>query len=768
MVTTSRTNISALLAQRDISIYTERGASSVAKISSGSRIVRPKDDAASLGIANQMKNNIAAMEQGIRNTLQGASLLQVAAGGLDQTVSILTRMKQLSVQVINDTLGVQEVAYANEEFSQLIGHIDSAAKSTRFNGNSLLTGGAGSTTVRNLSKTIDGGVFSDNANVNVGFEVTGEFNEEASSGFIYHDFSDNISDVIVYHDDNNIYLEVGDETFSGATSLTLGSVYVLTSLDNPNNRIALNTSGANLANATTVSGVKDALRDTFVGANLRIGSSQSRVDTAVIPAAAGAEDIFNLNDLINGDLTSGLVQGAIQSVTGEGDNGNISVELDISGETFRADGANIERGGTLTFVSTRNNGNRLTFNIQPDAAEFDLTKANGNDIRDIIQAALQNTNVEFNVGDSATATTFGGEDLGLINPFGITAVLPLVPPTFDVFNEEFSNGFIDGSVQSLDVKEIKGNYDITLMVGEQTFKAVGYKPTAADHRLDFVSVVDPESVISINVTAQAEALLETEDQWTQGLETLFGLASDTNTAPVRFQSTNAENHLKNGFEMGTNASLQAKSSTPTGTYAFSYDATNKQFKITNGETFLFKDFDVEAASSTGKAYIEFENGLNITLGKELTNTFDPEISINQMVFEVGSSGEVSYDFQVTNVSGDDLGIKMNSVTSESLNIAGLSINSKDHARTAQGLIDNAIDSLNFSLSGIGALQSSFDSVSINLQTQIESTKMARTSFYDVDMAAEITNFSRTQTMTQAATSMLSQANQLPRTLLRLF
>src|SRR6185369_3417598 len=106
------TNTAALTAQRNLSTNSEMASNSIARMSSGSRIVKPSDDASSLAISNKLRSDIAALEQAGRNASQGASLLQVANGAYDNIGNMLTRMKVLATQVINGTLSTSERLFA--------------------------------------------------------------------------------------------------------------------------------------------------------------------------------------------------------------------------------------------------------------------------------------------------------------------------------------------------------------------------------------------------------------------------------------------------------------------------------------------------------------------------------------------------------------------------------------------------------------------------------------------------------------------------------
>ncbi|MCL6609016.1 MAG: flagellin [Geminicoccaceae bacterium] len=139
------TNTAANTALRYLQANSGAASSSVAKLSSGSRIVKASDDAASLTVGTKLKADVAALKQAQVNTSQASSLLQVADGGMARIADILQRMKQLAVQASSGSLTNTERAYLNEEFTQLRTQVTDVADQTKFNGQALLNGSLATT-----------------------------------------------------------------------------------------------------------------------------------------------------------------------------------------------------------------------------------------------------------------------------------------------------------------------------------------------------------------------------------------------------------------------------------------------------------------------------------------------------------------------------------------------------------------------------------------------------------------------------------------------
>jgi flagellin len=136
------TNVASLNAQRNLAATQTSLASSVAKLSSGMRINNASDDAAGLGISESLKADIRSLAQAQRNANDGISMSQVAEGGMNEMQGIVSRMRELSVQSANETLGDTERGYIQTEFTQLSSEINRIGAVTDFGGQKLLDGSA--------------------------------------------------------------------------------------------------------------------------------------------------------------------------------------------------------------------------------------------------------------------------------------------------------------------------------------------------------------------------------------------------------------------------------------------------------------------------------------------------------------------------------------------------------------------------------------------------------------------------------------------------
>lgn len=550
------TNTAALTAQRNLSNNSDMASSSIAKMSSGSRIVKPSDDAASLAISNKLRADIVSLEQAGRNASQGASLLQVAAGAYDRIGDMLTRMKQLTAQVINGTLGTTERLYAQEEFDNLRTQITNTATQTRFAGVALLTGGGGS------------------------------------------------------------YLQAG-------------------------------TVAADVAGST--SNISD----------LTDGASGLRT------AGANANNFFDATS-VTAAVNTGFVHGQVSEISVTRSGSALQVSMRVGNQVFlgRIDTANATAGSTLTLVSTSNPANSVEFTVANP-----MTNLTTENTRRLVEENFR--------------TLLSGASYTTTNPDGTTV----------------DNGFTGiGSAVGPTINGVQ----VPITAGS------GTKP--GTYSFEFVSTGD-ESV------------------------------SDA----VGFVN-GADDRRGTGF-----------------------------FRLTNGAeewTVDVNDLQITGTEGSAGAYgvVTFGNGLQVYVNMDDTtaNAFDRGTSSAAPYrFDIGEGGGVNLNFQIAEQSTDQVTIGFTAATATALGLDGLSISDEDTATVTSTRLDSAINTVNTAIASIGAIMSRFEFIQSTISTTVENVSAARGTFKDVDMAAEMTEFTKSQTLMQASVAMLSQANQMPQELLRL-
>ena len=114
--------------------------SAMEKLSSGSRINYARDDAAGLAISTRLSAEVQGLEMASRNAADAQSMIDTADGALGETHNLLLRMRELSVQAANGTLGNSDLQAVNTEIDQLVTEVERIAQNTSWAGKTLLTG----------------------------------------------------------------------------------------------------------------------------------------------------------------------------------------------------------------------------------------------------------------------------------------------------------------------------------------------------------------------------------------------------------------------------------------------------------------------------------------------------------------------------------------------------------------------------------------------------------------------------------------------------
>lgn len=133
-------NYAANVAHRNLTAADKAATSSLAKLSSGSRVVSAKDDAAAMAIGARLAAEIMGLKQAAVNTGQATSMLQVADGAMSRISDILNRMKALSVQAGSGQLSSTERAMLDTEYQAMLSEITRISADTEFAGNTLVSG----------------------------------------------------------------------------------------------------------------------------------------------------------------------------------------------------------------------------------------------------------------------------------------------------------------------------------------------------------------------------------------------------------------------------------------------------------------------------------------------------------------------------------------------------------------------------------------------------------------------------------------------------
>lgn len=181
MAITVNTNVPAMTAQRYLNNSTDALNNSMERLSSGFRINSAKDDAAGLQISNRLISQSRGLDVAVRNANDGISMSQTAEGAMEETTSILQRMRDLALQSANGANGDQERAAIQEEVVALQDELNRIAETTSFGGAKLLNGTFGT---RSFQVGADAGeaVMMEFKNIRADYEEMGGASFTAANG----------------------------------------------------------------------------------------------------------------------------------------------------------------------------------------------------------------------------------------------------------------------------------------------------------------------------------------------------------------------------------------------------------------------------------------------------------------------------------------------------------------------------------------------------------------------------------------------------------
>jgi flagellin len=134
------TNIASMNSQRHLTMNTAALQGSMEKLASGYRINHASDDAAGLGLSENLRAQIRGNQKALDNTQDGINVMSIADGAMQTITDNLQRMRELAVQASNDTYSITQRNSMQTEYDQLASGITQIASSVQFNGIKLLDG----------------------------------------------------------------------------------------------------------------------------------------------------------------------------------------------------------------------------------------------------------------------------------------------------------------------------------------------------------------------------------------------------------------------------------------------------------------------------------------------------------------------------------------------------------------------------------------------------------------------------------------------------
>ena len=778
-------------------------ASSIGKLSSGSRIVRPADDAASLAISNKLKSNIATLSQAKTNASQTSSLLQIAAGGVSRVSDILTRMKTLATQAVNGTVSDAERLVAQEEFSQMVKEVDNTVEQTQLNGIKLLAGKAnaevtstaynkgGASNLDSANLLSPSADFFSSAKISYRGNLNGTATGFATAATDLDTADASATAAAIAATNHGIVINgvtVGDS--SGGTTASFAKTNTLQDvIDGINASSGLKAQGISARAYTTSSGKVNLevlskndspLTISFVGTQATTFEEVIGISTA------------STNKTVTQDYGVSNIRGNVQGVADavrvsqDGTSSAYKIEIDIRNdkgvETFKGTvAAGAAQDNLIEFKSTVNDNNSFTIRAYKQLsstftqASFDAIKQ---DAQNLLGVGSGSAAVFAAKTSSAALDIFRSDIKSTAQLAGTTDFAGTTTATASTAGDTFTIG--DGTnTTTITIKEKDGTSGISVQefldsVNSQA-ATTGVSATLRDNDVSG----DKEIVFNSTEAGSTKTFTLTDTGGTPLAD--IGITSGATLVKPSAVNASSVTDPVASIISGT-SSTEAGSYNLTSSYDSNTKATTFRIQDQKGNVYSANVADVDQLSTTDATTVKsvvFSNGvkLNFTVDR-LAATKDNAVQFgagdNQLSFNIGKFGNVSVTTQIGLDAYKDLvTVALDSVSTESLGITDangaskISIGTVSDAQAAQGVIDNALNTVNKNTAKIGALQSRFSQIDSNLNTVIENSNAANGQFVDVDFSAESTTFYKNQALVQAAVGMAAQANQMPQQLLRL-
>lgn len=440
-------NIAAQRAIRGLNANSDNLSRSMERLSSGLRINRAVDDAASLAIASSLRKDTRVYEQGIRNINDGISMLNIADGSLAELSSVLTRVKELITQSANGTFSLPQRKSLYLEGAKLVDEFNRIVGSTAFNNVRILEGGQGTTRLQ-LGYGIDGSIGFVLAQELQRSQGIGTFSGEVNAGTTSGGQQQRVADF-----NNDGY---DDLLVAGSSA---GTVNVL--LNNKNG------------------GFSSTTYDMQGTGAIQVGDFNNDGNLDIIATGSGEADIR----LGNGDGTFGSLNAASIAAGGNyaqvGDfnnDGNLDLISVSTNRAFLALGNGQGSFSSSSLVIATSHGNISDIAVGDFNGDDKLDVALGNTGTSTVETFLGGGNGAFTVGATVTLNGSATElDVGDFNNDGyddiVGATGSRVSHYFLSTGADFGTGVSLGAVMAatkIDVADVNGDGFLDIIGGYGT------------------------------------------------------------------------------------------------------------------------------------------------------------------------------------------------------------------------------------------------------------------------------------------------------------
>lgn len=747
------TNVSALRTHSNLVGITTQLEGSIQRLSSGMRINKAADDAAGLTISEKLRRQVRGLGRATMNAQDGISMIQSAEGALNETHSILHRMRELAIQASNDTLTSNDRLEIQKEIMQLRDDIDRIASDTEFNTKRLLNGSQSASASSNSSYVR--GLVTGDVRQGGGYQVSlallqaGVSQRQTTSMFTIKDSANELAD-------------------GGTMLVSIAQMY------DANGSFVLDTP----LNLTLSGNAKSA--EIYLDGSVTLDELAARIQKAMVDHESGIGMDNSYSRFVSEDHTAASGDhGYLEIVSGSvGTDGMFNLAGDQ--RVIDALGINVVRpavDSTIQATLTDENNKTRTTQLSSNRVSGLL---DGMDIAfDSRPAQIAGTaglvdGLRFSSAESFMIEA-GGQTKAILIRKGDWTMEGLTR----TINEQLQTSATDSlpPIQGLEAKLNNGQIRFE-------YSPPADQPAPRDSRIQ-ISYAKPDGVLGLQ-NGTYTGFLSTrkrEDKHISGFSNYMPDVEHSLTTVIEI----SDGHAKTRVNLGEIPSLTASDSL---LYPDMIEFDDLQQKINQAlegaevavrvdrvdnvmvftSTHIGKYNVGEHTSRPGLVSIKAVSAKETAEGVQksfvpTTSALLKQMGIDQT--ERSGVGDTNFRMHVKNYDNqyqiganqrESMRVSMAEMSSEALGVNNLDVTTIEGAQRAIGRLNRAIDKVSAERSRLGAYQNRLEFTIENLRSMRSNATASESRIRDADFAYEMVNFTRNQVMSQSANAMVAQAN----------
>ena len=734
---TVNSNGAAMFALNKMTITERDMTTAMERLSSGKRINHAGDDAAGAAIADRMTAQIKGLEQSVRNAGDVISMAQVTEGALDESSSIIQRIRELAIQSASDVMNAEERSYLDAEVIQMMAELDRVTRDTTFNEIAVLDG---SFADRRFQIGTHEREFASLSISSMRIDAIGAFKavtDKTDSSGINSNLALNAYAVAETSDANLVQSEAFTiHGILGSSSVTAAAGSTVRDIATSVNAV-FNATGVGAIASTQLKIEAKSLDDAYNGQTSVSFSIEGKNATAITVAAnitlsnaASSSVLSGLRDSINNYTTTTGVTATLSTdkssiimVQNEG--------YDIKLGTVNFDGDTTSTGSRRTLMITSLDNNEL---VAGNAVLLGDTSATTTDVDGIYS------------GTASGVLTIGGK-IGTTTPTAFTSSGPLSKATDDnaiatsvaITSGNGFNGTL--GITMLNTATVHNSF-ITITsdaATDGTFQITG-TDLNGDALVETIAVFSGAATkqstnIFATVTSVIPSAADADADVTVGvLNTIINQA-----ALVTITSSASSETGKTFTVVGTGMDGTALTEVITGPGA--------NLTVTGRQIFRTIHTVTTSAATAGAITIGVKAADSVIVTGQL------EMSSSNSFTVVGEDGKGLFELSPGAATLDKL--------------SGVNVKTRQSSVDALRVLDRSLDRIHKERAKLGALMSRMEKAIDNLSNVALNTNASRGRIQDADFAKESARLTKAQILQQSAMAMIAQAGKAQQNVLQL-